>query len=69
MLSTIELIILRFMFLSIASQMEWKVYQFDVKTAFLNGYLDENVFVEQPLGFFIQGNEKKVYKLKKELYG
>ena len=57
------------MLLSIACQMEWKVYQFDVKSAFLKGYLDEDVYVDQPKGFVIQGNENKVYKLKKALYG
>ena len=35
------------MFLSIASQMEWEVHKFDVKSTFLNGYLDEDVYVEQ----------------------
>ena len=43
------------MLLSIACQMEWKVYQFDVKSAFLNGNLDEDVYVDQPKGFVIQG--------------
>ena len=57
------------MLLSIACQMEWKVYQFDVKSAFLNRYLDEDLYVDQPKGFVIQGNENKVYKLKKALYG
>lgn len=41
----------------------------DVKSAFLNGPLDEEVFVMQPLGFEIEGEESKVMKLKKALYG
>ena len=41
----------------------------DVKSAFLNGYLDEEVYVQQPPRYEIRGHEDKVYKLKKELYG
>jgi hypothetical protein len=41
----------------------------DVKSAFLHGVLNEEVFVEQPCGYEIKGNEHKVYKLKKALYG
>ena len=40
----------------------------DVKLAFLNGYLEEEIFVEQPEGFVFQGQEEKVYRLKKALY-
>jgi hypothetical protein len=56
-------------FLSIASQLKLKVYQMDVKSAFLNGYLKEEVYVEQPQGFIVEGKEDKVYRLKKALYG
>ena len=41
----------------------------DVKSAFLNGYLQEEIFVEQSEGFVNEGNENKVYFLKKALYG
>ncbi|PKA48313.1 Retrovirus-related Pol polyprotein from transposon TNT 1-94 [Apostasia shenzhenica] len=55
--------------LSLAAHYNWNVYQFDVKSAFLNGDLFEDVYVEQPQGFIIQGKQDKVYKLKKALYG
>ena len=41
----------------------------DVKSAFLNGYLKEELYVDQPKGFIIDGKEDKVYRLKKDLYG
>ena len=41
----------------------------DVKTAFLNGDLREEIYVEQPEGYVIQGQENKVCKLRKSLYG
>nr|CAN65499.1 hypothetical protein VITISV_010671 [Vitis vinifera] len=55
--------------LALAAQMGWKIYQPDVKSAFLNGYLEEEIFVEQPEGFVVKGKEDKVYHLKKALYG
>ncbi|GKD35292.1 retrovirus-related pol polyprotein from transposon TNT 1-94 [Tanacetum coccineum] len=45
------------------------LYQVDVKSAFLNGELKEEVYVNQPQGFEVEGKEEKVYKLKKDLYG
>ena len=57
------------MLLVLASQKRWKTYQLDVKSTFLNGYLQEEIFVEQPKGFQVKGHEKKVYLLKKPLYG
>jgi Reverse transcriptase (RNA-dependent DNA polymerase) len=41
----------------------------DVKSAFLNGVLEEEVYVEKPLGYMKSGKEQKVLKLKKALYG
>eukprot|EP00253_Pinus_taeda_P016845 PITA_16845 len=55
--------------LSIATQKKWKVYQMDVKSAFLNGVLKEEVYIEQPLGYEKKGQELKVCRLKKALYG
>jgi hypothetical protein len=45
-----------------------KLYQMDVKSAFLNGYINEKVYVEQPSGFEDDKKPNHVYKLKKELY-
>eukprot|EP00253_Pinus_taeda_P029599 PITA_29599 len=55
--------------LSIAVQNKWKVYQMDVKSTFLNGVLNDEVYIEQPLGYEKKGQEHKVCKLKKALYG
>lgn len=56
--------------LGLAAQKGWSVYQLDVKSAFLQGELTEDVFVEQPKGFTREGeDEGKVYKLNKALYG
>ena len=55
--------------LAIAAQNQWPVYQMDVKSAFLNGILEEEVYVDQPPGYTVKGHEDKVYKLKKALYG
>ena len=54
---------------AIAAQNKWLVYQIDVKSAFLNGYLEEEVYVEKPQGYEVLGQEHKVSILKKALYG
>ena len=41
----------------------------DVKTAFLNGKLDEEIYMSQPMGFEVKGQERKVCKLKRSIYG
>ncbi|GJW65092.1 retrovirus-related pol polyprotein from transposon TNT 1-94, partial [Tanacetum coccineum] len=56
-------------FLAYAAHMNMIVYQMDVKTAFLNGILREEVYVSQPDGFLDQDNPNHLYKLKKALYG
>jgi len=48
--------------------MKWRLYQIDVKSAFLNGELEEEVYVTQPPGFVIKGKEEKVLRLYKALY-
>jgi hypothetical protein len=57
------------MVLATTTQHNWKVYQMDVKSTFLNGYLEEEVYVQQPPGYEVKGQEDKVYRLEKEIYG
>ncbi|KAK6149485.1 hypothetical protein DH2020_017010 [Rehmannia glutinosa] len=57
------------MFLVYDAHKNFIVYQMDVKSAFLNGLLEEEVYVEQPPGFEQKTIGDKVYKLKKALYG
>ena len=57
------------MLLAIETQKGWKICQLDVKSAFLNGFKEEEIYVEQPEGFLVKGHEDKVYLLKKALYG
>ncbi|KAL9250712.1 Retrovirus-related Pol polyprotein from transposon TNT 1-94-like protein [Drosera capensis] len=47
----------------------WEVHHMDVKSAFLNGELEEEVYVAQPEGFEVQGQKHLMYKLSKALYG
>eukprot|EP00252_Welwitschia_mirabilis_P001036 TRINITY_DN11012_c0_g2_i1.p1 TRINITY_DN11012_c0_g2~~TRINITY_DN11012_c0_g2_i1.p1 ORF type:complete len:300 (+),score=34.99 TRINITY_DN11012_c0_g2_i1:1778-2677(+) len=54
--------------LALAAQREWKVHQFDVKSAFLNGELHDEVYVIQSPGFEDSSKPDKVYCLKKALY-
>ncbi|GJV52547.1 retrovirus-related pol polyprotein from transposon TNT 1-94 [Tanacetum coccineum] len=56
-------------FLAFAAHMNMVIYQMDVKTAFLNGNLREEVYVSQPDGFVDPDKPNHVYKLKKALYG
>ncbi|KAA0056213.1 putative mitochondrial protein [Cucumis melo var. makuwa] len=55
--------------LGISCIQKFKLYQIDVKSAFLNGYLNEEVYVAQPKGFVDSKHPKHVYKLNKALYG
>ncbi|GKC77420.1 retrovirus-related pol polyprotein from transposon TNT 1-94 [Tanacetum coccineum] len=56
-------------FIAFSAHMNMVVYQMDVKTAFLNDILREEVYVSQPDGFVDPENPNHVYKLKKALYG
>ena len=58
-LETIRLII------ALVAQKRWRIFQMDVKSAFLNGHLEEDVYVKQPEGYIIKGQKNKVLKLKK----
>ncbi|GJZ89312.1 putative ribonuclease H-like domain-containing protein [Tanacetum coccineum] len=57
------------LFLAYASFMNFIMYQMDVKSAFLYGTIEEEVYVSQPLGFVDPEFPKKVYKVEKALYG
>ena len=57
------------LFLGMACILNFTVYQMDVKSAFLNGFLQEEVYVEQPKGFEDPIHPQYVYKLSKALYG
>ncbi|GJR91125.1 retrovirus-related pol polyprotein from transposon TNT 1-94 [Tanacetum coccineum] len=56
-------------FIANATHKNMTIYQMDIKMAFLNGDLKEEVYVSQPEGFVDQDNPSHVYKLKKALYG
>lgn len=56
-------------FLVLAAQEGWPIHHMDVKSTFLNGNLMEEVYVRQPTGFVVAGEEDKVYHLHKSLYG
>ena len=53
----------------VVSMMKWKLHQMDVKTTFLNGVIEEEVYIEQPQGFEVEDKRTQVCKLKKALYG
>jgi hypothetical protein len=54
---------------ALAAHEGWSIHHMDVKSAFLNGDLSEEVFVHQPPGFKLSGEEHMVFKLHKALYG
>ena len=55
--------------LSIAAVLDYEIWQMDVKTAFLNGHLEENIYMQQPDGFIQKGQEHMVCKLQRSIYG
>lgn len=61
--STLRLLI------ALATKLDLSITHLDIKTAFLNGYLEENVYMRQPQGFIVKGAENKVCKLKRAIYG
>jgi hypothetical protein len=55
--------------ISLATSMGWNLHQMDVKTTFLNGAIEEEVYIEQPQGFKVHSRDTHVCRLKKALYG
>jgi hypothetical protein len=55
--------------IALTAKMKWKLHQMDVKTTFLNGVIEEEVYIEQPQGFEVEDRESHVCRLKKALYG
>ena len=55
--------------LSIATAFDFEIEQIDVKTSFLHGDLEEEIYMKQPEGFMVKGKKELVCRLKKSLYG
>ena len=55
--------------MALVAHYDLELHQMDVKTAFLNGSLEEEVYMDQPEGFPIEGREHLACKLKKSIYG
>ncbi|KAH9802373.1 Integrase catalytic domain-containing protein [Citrus sinensis] len=55
--------------LSIAAVLDYEIWQMDVKTAFLNGHLEENIYMQQLDGFIQKGQEHMICKLQRSIYG
>jgi hypothetical protein len=55
--------------MALVAHCELELHQMDVKTAFLNGSLEEDIYMDQPEGFSIKGKEHLACKLKKSIYG
>ena len=54
--------------MALVAHYDLELHQMDVKTVFLNGDLEENVYMDQPMGFSVEGKEHMVCKLKKSIY-
>ena len=55
--------------MALVAHYDLELHQMHVKTAFLNGDLEEDVYMDQPVGFIEEGKEYMVCKLKKSIYG
>ena len=55
--------------MALDAKLGWKLHQMDVKTTFLKGVVEEEVYVEQPLGFETNDRQTHLCRLKKTLYG
>ena len=55
--------------LAVTAYYDYEIWQIDVKTTFLNGYLEEDIYMEQSLGFTSDDNDHRVFKLQRFIYG
>ena len=55
--------------MALDSMMKWDIHQMDVKGTFLNGVIEEEVYIEKPQGFEVEDRVTHICKLKKALYG
>jgi Reverse transcriptase (RNA-dependent DNA polymerase) len=56
-------------FLAIIAFYDYKIWKMDIKIAFLNGYLEDEVYMTQPEGFVDPKNAEKICKLQRSIYG
>ena len=68
-MNIVHIFIYFYLFLSLVTNFDWPLQQFDVKNAFLHGDLEEEVYMELPLGFMEDFMKNKIFKLNKDLYG
>ena len=54
---------------AVAPYYDYEIRQMDVKTAFLNGYLEEDIYIEQLIGFTSDDGDHRVCKLQRSIYG
>ena len=55
--------------IALTVKIKWKLHQMDVKTTFLNGVIEEEVYIEQPQGFEVEYRNTHVCRFKKAMYG
>ena len=55
--------------LALVAHLDLEMFQMDVKTAFLNENLEEEIYIDQPIGFISKGQEDNVCRLKISIYG
>ena len=55
--------------LAVAAYHDYEIWEMDVKTAFLNGDLAEDIYMQQPQGFIVAGQENMECKLNRSIYG
>ena len=55
--------------ISLAVNLDWELNQYDIKNAFLNGELEEEIYMQIPPGYENNMNKNKVHRLKRALYG